>query len=355
MRESFPDAGIGDDAAVIDPPAGKLLFAADAAVENVHFNRGYSTLSQVIQKLISANVSDIFAMGGEPLRLLFTAGLAPGAGGEEIAALVEGLKIGRRVYGVEIAGGDTVLSPGGYFFNIAILGSTGGKDPLARGGAREGDRLVLGGNCGGSKAGLLLLEGLHRGGGGNRRLEQLIPRGEKGRRAVREAAAGLSLLTGREELEDICRERRLPPGTGKLLDLIKQHLVPLAVKIPERAEKGEGAQVHALIDVSDGLARDLRSLCAESETGAVIYADRLPLPPVLRERDAGEGDFLLQLALSSGEEYIPLAAVGGRDEDETPPWGTVIGKITPSGEGITWSGGDGKRAALPAGGYEHRF
>ncbi|MCK4237121.1 MAG: hypothetical protein KAX38_08365, partial [Candidatus Krumholzibacteria bacterium] len=148
LREAFPDAALGDDAAVLPGEKGELLVAADAVVEGVHFERSYSTLAQAVQKVITSNVSDIFAMGGKPDSIIFTAGLPKGFGKGELSEIIEGLKKGCGVYRLKLAGGDTVLSSGGLFFNMAILGDVRRGRAVLRRGACEGDTLVLFGDCG---------------------------------------------------------------------------------------------------------------------------------------------------------------------------------------------------------------
>ncbi|RJR27935.1 MAG: thiamine-monophosphate kinase, partial [Candidatus Latescibacterota bacterium] len=157
IRAAFPQSGIGDDTAVLPAAAGDLLLASDAVVENVHFVRRRSTLSQAIQKAVTANVSDVYAMGGRPEAILLSAGLPPGCSAEDVDSIVEGLSVSCEAYGVRLAGGDTVASPGGYFFDVAIAGSVPRGRAVRRSGARAGDAVVLFGEVGPSLAGLSLL------------------------------------------------------------------------------------------------------------------------------------------------------------------------------------------------------
>ena len=106
-----PIAASGTTRRCFPPPRGEMLFAADAAVEAVHFDRRFCTLSQAVQKLVTSNVSDIFAMGGSPLSIVFTAALPPGCASADVDAIIDGLERSCTQYEVKLVGGDTVLEP----------------------------------------------------------------------------------------------------------------------------------------------------------------------------------------------------------------------------------------------------
>ncbi len=353
LRERFPGSGIGDDAAVLPAVDGEILFAADAAVENVHFDPARSTYGQAVQKLVTANVSDIYAMGGKALTILFTAGLPHGAGDEMLEDIALGLRTGCDYYGIDLAGGDTVLSPEGCFFNIAILGGCGIGEAVMRTGARPGDALVISGDCGGSLAGMRLLEAIFSG-KGEKPFRKLLGEGGGRPEAARGCIPHLSLRTGEEDLRELCEEHGLDPGFGPVLDLARRHLCPRAGEAAGASE-GAGPGAHAMIDISDGVARDLRTLCRESGVGAVIFEEALPLPRILRERLEAGDDYLLDLALSSGEEYSILEAIADSEETRLPCGTVKIGSVLPAAEGITVVGRGGERREIPDGGYEHIF
>jgi len=108
--------------------------------------------------------------------------------------------------------------------------------------------------------------------------------------------------------------------------------------------------LHAMIDLSDGLAMDLRRLCKASEVGADVAADRIPVHP-----DAPD----LEAALGDGEDYELLFALGAGQADElvneqpldVPV--TRIGTIV-EGDSPALTGPGGKRKEMPAAGWEHR-
>jgi thiamine-monophosphate kinase len=377
LRATFPDWGIGDDTAVLGPPDGDLLLASDAVVEGVHFRLAYSTPGQAVQKAITSNVSDIYAMGGEPHAILATAGLPKGCGEAEIHDIIEGAAAACTAYGVKLVGGDTVSSPGGYFVDVAIAGSVARGRAVKRSGAGPGDAVVLFGGCGGAAAGRLILESLfwdHRRGGDEddeKMVAALVPDDEGLRVGMKEVVTKLTLSMNRTDIEALCADRKLDRAVAPVLALVKRHLVPLTRPLDGTLlEAPAGAPaVSAMIDVSDGLARDLATLCTESGVGAVVEEARLPFPQALRgmiEKGAkpapaggGSGtetpNHLTELVLSSGEEYVMLATVRGLGAGAEVPGGTVIGRIVDRKEGVSIVTADGERRPLPELGYEHTF
>ena len=320
LRAAFPDCGIGDDAAVLPAPRGEMLFAADAAVEGVHFDRRFCTLSQAVQKLVTSNVSDIFAMGGSPGSIVFTAALPAGCASADVDAIIDGLKRSCTQYGIKLVGGDTVSSPHGFCFNVAIVGEVRPGRAILRSGAREGDAIVLFGEIGLSRAGLSVLSS--RAGGGE--------------------SAGAVAVTGHPCADDIVR-------------FVQRHLVPIAHPLDASLLDADPVCVTAMIDVSDGLGKDLRTLCAESGVGALIREEALSVPPAVGELCGFEGEALVDFALASGEEYVLLAAVSPEAAELLGGGATVIGEAVPAAEGIVLVDAKGKRRPMPKLGYEHAF
>jgi thiamine-monophosphate kinase len=328
-----------------------LLFASDAVVEGVHFRLDISTLSQVVQKVVTANVSDVFAMGGRPSGIVFTAGLSAGCGEEELVSIVDGLRRSCEAYSMRLYGGDTVRSPGGYFFDAAILGTVPeGMQPLRRSGANPGDALVLFGEIGGSLAGLRILEHLAGDATAAGDLGGLAPSSRESA-LLGDLVAGFSLESGDGVIESLCRTRGLGETAAAAALLVRRHLCPRAHLHGALLEEHARAGVRAAIDISDGLARDLRSLCEESGVGAVIDAAAIPVPASLREH--AEPGIALELALGSGEEYVLLAAV--EDPGVFAHGATVVGEIAVSAAGVSMRTPEGGLRELPGTGYEHQF
>ena len=157
--ESAPDdrvlIGIGDDGAVISQEKGKVVLATDISVEGVHFNRDWSSLFEIGAKITSANLADIYAMGGKPEYLLVAAALPAGFEVSEIQELARGIvdeasKVGARVVGGDITASEKLV------VSIAVYGSV--KDSITRSGAKVGDLVIISDLPGASAAGLALLK-----------------------------------------------------------------------------------------------------------------------------------------------------------------------------------------------------
>jgi len=239
---------VGDDAAIVSAPRGPMLLAADAVVAGVHVDLDLVGLDDMGWKAIVANVSDVAAVGGRPCCAVVT--VAGPLGQIDFDLLYDGLTEAAAAYECPIVGGD-LSSSTTLVVSVAIVGEGGGEEraPVLRSGARSGDTLFVTGPLGSSAAGLELL------------------------RAGRASDAP---------------------------DLALAHRRPRA-----RLDEGTAARVagaSAMIDVSDGLARDLRNLADASGVGVVL--DRVPVAiGVNRVSDDPES-----LALGGGEDYELLFA-----------------------------------------------
>jgi thiamine-monophosphate kinase len=128
--------GIGDDAAVLD---GGLVLAGDMLVEGVHFERGRSSLFDIGRRAAGANLSDMAAMGAEPVCLLAAFGLPQDV--EDVTELARGV----ASYGVDLVGGDLSRSDQ-LVVSLAALGRV--QQPVLRSGGKPGDLLVVTGALG---------------------------------------------------------------------------------------------------------------------------------------------------------------------------------------------------------------
>jgi thiamine-monophosphate kinase len=143
--------GIGDDAAILDVPAGtRLVVSTDTTTENVHFRRAWLTPAEIGWRAAMAALSDIAAMGAEPLGVLIALG-APADWDAELDDVLRGVGDACEAAKAPIIGGDTTRAPV-LTLSITVLGTS--SDPMRRSGARAGDTVYVTGSLGGPGAAL---------------------------------------------------------------------------------------------------------------------------------------------------------------------------------------------------------
>ncbi|MCX7794328.1 MAG: thiamine-phosphate kinase [Thermodesulfovibrionales bacterium] len=287
--------GIGDDTAAVLPSSEIELYTTDMMLEGIHFDLSFITASQLGFKLISRNVSDIFAMGGIPEFLLLNLALPEGIKEDFVEDFLDGLHKGTDRYGITLVGGDFSLSPGYIFLSAMLKGSA--SRIIQRSGARPGDIVYVTGTLG-------------------------------------DAACGLEIMKRKAEIKKEIRE-----------PLIKKHLMPEPQPLHNKIKK-----INAMIDISDGLSLDLWRLCMESRRGAIIFEEKIPLSEELLIAAETLGLDPLKLALSGGEDYELLFTT---DEKVTIEGITQIGIITEE-EGIRIIKKNGQEKSLIPEGYIHK-
>jgi len=265
--------GPGDDAALLQAPAGEELVATvDAVEEGVHFDRRF-TPGDVGWKALAVNLSDLAAMGARPLWALVALGVPRDTPVARLTGVARGLGACARRYGIAVAGGNVTRAPA-LALTVTVFGSAPKGKALRRVGARPGDAVMVSGTLGEAALGL-----------------------ERG------AAPRLARRQRRPE-------PRLALGRG-LLGLAS-----------------------AAIDISDGLVQDLGHLCSASGVGASLRLAELPLSPAYRRATAGRADPWAP-ALSGGEDYelcvtVPVGkvrqALEAARRADTPL--SVIGTVT---------------------------
>jgi thiamine-monophosphate kinase len=325
IRKGFPQkgrnivVGIGDDAAVIKPSGKYLLATTDMMIEGVHFDLRFMTPFQLGFKVISVNVSDIYAMGGKPFCCLLNVAISGNTRAEFVDKLFDGVRAAMSLYRTVLVGGD--LSAADRMSLSATLIGYAGRY-IKRSGAKTGDRIYVTGTLGDSACGLEVLRRVR-----NRIHLQNTAEGITQRAKSKTALSKLS---------------RLGLKYATVEPLLRRHLVPEACD-PSRFLK----YATSMIDVSDGLLIDLTRLCDESRVGARIYAANVPLSPELKSVASTLGISALELALSGGEDYeLLFTAPPGKRVDAV-----YIGDITESKRVIV--DGKGKEKSFTAEGYQH--
>ncbi|RKY02492.1 thiamine-phosphate kinase [Candidatus Poribacteria bacterium] len=315
LRARSPEVlkGIGDDAAVIDLGNGRaLILTIDTLVEGVHFLKGACPARSIGYKSMAVNVSDVAAMGAEPRYGVVSISIPAGTEVELIEEIYRGIEEMASEVGVSVVGGDTTRSPGPLFISIALLGICPVDEVAGRSGAKAGDLIGVTGTLGDSAAGL----------------ELILKGGVKGLK--------------QEDAEY----------------LLSRHLTPKP-RVRAARELASRRLVSSMIDVSDGLSSEVNHICRMSGVGALIEAERIPISDQLRRFCELTGRSALDLALNGGEDYELLFTF--REErlaeieevfERLDLRLSIIGRITPPGEGVSVEIEGEKRPLLP-GGFDH--
>jgi len=293
-------AGIGDDSAVLRNKTGRdVLVTTDFTLEGIHFRRDWHPAESVGHHCVTRGLSDIAAMGGEPVAVFLSLALPRDLPQTWVDGFMRGLVRQAEEYGATLAGGDTAGSPNGVLADIILIGSVPQGKVLLRSGARPGDAIYVSGTLGGSAAAVLEME---------RTRKKVSPRDYS--RHFRPEP--------RVEVGRVLREKRL---------------------------------ASAMIDTSDGLSVDLAHICKESGCGAEVEADAIPLARV--GKPSHEVD--LELGLHGGEDYELLFTARPNKKIPSRIAGVPITRIghMKRGRKILVIDPQGSRSELLPSGWEH--
>ena len=292
-------AGIGDDCAVLRVPRGhQLLVTTDLMVEKVHFRRDWQAAEEIGRRCLTRGLSDIAAMGGEPLACFVSLALPADVPQPWVDKFLSGLLKWAAKFNAPLAGGDTAESPSGIHADIVIAGSVPRGKAVLRSGARPGDQIYVTGRLGAS------------------------------------AAAITNMASGRPGAKG---PRHFEPG----------HFEPMP-RLAVGAWLRRKAVASSMIDVSDGLSTDLGHICDESGVGAEIEQTALPCAQKGRDQPVA-----LDLALHGGEDYELLFTSSRRVPARIAGVAvTRIGKITRR-RGMRICDTEGHLRPLEVRGWEH--
>lgn len=306
--------GIGDDCAVIPFAGEDILVTTDMLLENTHFLRGGISPYNLGWKTLAVNLSDVAAMGGVPMASFLSVGIPGDTSVEYLDEFMRGYRDLCASFGVSLSGGDTTRSTGEnacLVLNVGVVGKVPHGTAILRSGARPGDAVYVTGTLGDSAAGLEIIK----------------------------AAGGE--LTSSGHLDE--RVPGLPPSAVRLLE---RHWKPHPRLEVARVLAATGA-VHSMMDISDGVASDLKHILKASGVSARVDISSLPLSSALTEYAAISGLNPIETALGGGEDYELLFTMSeGESVSELTAAGEVvkitrIGTVTESESGtVRWMNGD---------------
>lgn len=269
--------GIGDDCAVLPlNTTESMVVTTDLLVEDIHFLRDRITPEQLGRKSLAVNLSDVAAMGAAPVASFLSLSLPPGVTGVWIDAFLAGYHALSTQFGVPLLGGDTTSARDRLTVSVTAIGRAENTHLKRRGDAKPGDRIFVTGYLGDSAQGLQ------------------------------------DMLSGRDT------------------PFIALHNKPEPF-VNEGIWLGGRNEVHAMMDISDGIASDLLHILQMSGVGAEVSLDMIPT------------NTPIELAVAGGEDYkllltVDVGAAARLAEDYKAKFGEPlyeIGRIV-AGEEIRW-------------------
>lgn len=258
----------GDDTALLGVGGHMLALSTDISIEGVHFRTDWITHEEIGWRSTAAALSDLAAEGADPLGVLVALGVPKGGTDAEAAALMRGAGLAAEASGTKIVGGD-LSSAAGWTVSVTVVGDA--ARPVTRAGGRPGDTLYVTG-------------------------------------ALGSARAAVDAWLGGRTPDAAARERFVHP-------------VPRIA-----AGRALARTATAMLDLSDGLAADIRHLAAASNCGAEIELDGVPLGAGVSAEANRAGKSSEAYAAEGGEDYELLVAL---PSDAAPPLLDV--KLTPIG------------------------
>lgn len=268
---------IGDDCTVLSMGEEALVMTTDMLVEDVHFLRGASTAEEVAEKSLMVNISDVAAMGATPVATLLSIALPKSAQGEWAEGFMRGYYEASKREGVALVGGDTTAAKDKIAINVVAIG----RAPLScikrRSDAKVGDAICVTGKLGISSKGLV------------------------------------DIMLGDMNTKAAKAHRRGQARTAEGLWL------------------GTRSEVHAMMDISDGIASDIKHIMEQSGVGARIFMEQIPTDYDIRYATTGGEDYELLLTLDN-DSYEEIAEALYNATGTTL---TKIGEIT-LGSDVEW-------------------
>ncbi|MEX0929698.1 MAG: thiamine-phosphate kinase [Balneolales bacterium] len=301
--------GIGDDAAVIAQDKDRVtVLSSESMVEGVDFDLTFTPLHHLGSKVITAAVSDIYAMNARPEAVLVNLSLPNRFSVEMIDDLYHGIDLATRDYQCQLSGGDIGATGGALVISVTASGSAPKNNITMRNGFKPDDAICVSGDLGGAIAGLNIL------------------------------------LREKQHWKDEGVET-MQPDLSSYEYVVKRQLVPLARYDVINAFEELSVKPTAMTDISQGLVSELQRLFPESAYGAYIYEAALPIH--LKTRSVAEemSEDADRYAMYGGEDYELLFTLPKQDVEKLSKKFqdfVVIGKITDDKGAICFQSAEGE-------------
>lgn len=282
--------GYGDDAAVIDAGDKFMLTSTDMYMEGVHFDLIYTPLKHLGYKCVVATASDIIAMNGLTKQIMVSIALSARFTVEHIEEFYEGVKAACEEYKIDLVGGDTTASLTGFAISMTAIGEVAKDKIVYRSGAKSTDVICVSSDLGAAYLGVKLLD--------------------REKRVLKDNDVSQPQLEGYE----------YPIGRA-LRPLLRDDIITALADV--------NIIPTSMIDISDGLASDIKHICKKSKCGAKIYLDRIPINSKCFELAEELSEDPVIGVLNGGDDYELLFTVPvDRYEDIVKLGGvSVIGHI----------------------------
>jgi thiamine-monophosphate kinase len=261
------DMGIGDDCAIISINETDCYVATtDLLIEDVHFLKNKISPSELGYKSLAVNLSDIAAMGAQPLYSFLSIGIPEATNIDYLDGFMAGYQKLSEKFGVPLMGGDTTKSIDKLVINVLVIGQCKKSKIRLRSMAQNGDLLCVTGNLG-------------------------------------DSAAGLKVMLDKLELNSQNKE------------LIQRHHLP-EPRINEGQFLAKQDSVHAMMDISDGIASDLTHILKDSQKSATVHLDKLPTSDLLQKSASINNWDIFDLASAGGEDYELLFSLSPKNFEQ---------------------------------------
>lgn len=306
--------GVGDDAAVIDHFGKQTVVTTDLLLEGIHFDLMYTPLKHLGYKAVVVNLSDIYAMNATPTQITMSIGISNRFSVEALNEFYEGVYFACEKYGVDLIGGDTSSSLKGFVVSVTAIGEVAPDQFVKRSTARKGDLICVSGDLGGAYLGLTLME----------REKKIYQENPKIQPDLEDESYIVGKLLKPEARKDIIEF------------LANNQIVPTA-----------------MMDVSDGISSEVLHICKQSNLGARLYEEKLPIADASRKAAFKFGLDPTVCALNGGEDYELIFTIAQEDHDKIVlnEEISVIGYITDVEEGVKLLTKGGNQYDLKAQGW----